>query len=201
MQRASVVFLEAVRGLSQRPEQRLAGRAEPEQDVVGEHEQRRPQDGDQRDVVVRLREPAQQVLEVEDFLSAEEAGPARRGIGDAMRLQRLLEEMHVLEAAQQNRDVSGTHLAVPGGALVPYGPALPQQRLDLGGDEFRFGQTPPACLLGVSLRGQRHEDGVRPHRRVRGSPGHRLHRRPASGAEGEREELVGARHELSMRAE
>ena len=67
--------------IGQRRRQRAPSLAERQQRVVGEGEEGRSQHATERDLVLRLSQPAQQMSAVEDFLPREEARAARRVAG------------------------------------------------------------------------------------------------------------------------
>ena len=122
--------------------QRPAPLAQRQQRVVPEGEEGRSQHAAEREIVLRLRQPAQQVDAVEHLLPREEARAAWCRGRDAVRVEGLLEDMDVPEAPQQDRDVAGpcrAHLAV---VAVPDQPPLGEQSLDLLRDHVRLDPSP-----------------------------------------------------------
>ena len=112
----------------------VAGQQRP----VIEHEQRRAQHADQRDVVVRLGQPCQQVGQVAHLLAREEAGAGRRDVGHAVALQGLLEGVHVGEPAHQDGHVARDRRPLAPAGPVPHGGAAAEQGGDLARHRVRL---------------------------------------------------------------
>ena len=151
-----------------------------QQGLVVEREQRRPEGARQGDGVVRLGQPAEEVGEIEDLLPGEESGAGYGAAGDSVALQRLLEEVDVRQAAEQDRHVGRPRGAVFAFVPVPHGGGPAQEGGHLRG--HGIGLDPSAVVVaGLVARGRligdRQQHQVRRLGRIIPSPGHRLHRR------------------------
>ena len=148
--------------------------------LVVDGEQRRPEGARQGDGVIRLGQPSQEVGEIEDLLPGEESGAGDRAAGDSAALQRLLEEVNVRQAAEQDRHVGGPRRAQLALVSVPHVDGTAQEAGHFRG--YGIGLDLSAVLVaGVLVRGRlfryRQQHQVRRSGRLRASSGHRLHRR------------------------
>ena len=193
------VLVYAVRRIAQRLQPVLAGSVTAQQRSVVQHEQRRPQHAGQGYAVVRLGQPRQQVGEVAHLLAGEEAGAGRRSVRHAAALQRLFEDVHVGEPAEQDGDVAGSGAAAQhGGDLVRY-----RVRLHAPAVLFAGRRAVRRSLV------DRDYDQVRSRPAGRPAAGHALHRRGARGrpvrtgllGEQRREQRIAGGHQIVMGSE
>ena len=171
-------FLAHAHGRIPEPRQQTAAGPEGQEGLVVNHEQGRPQGAHQSNCVLWFGQPPQQIGEVQDLLTREEARASSSAVGDPVALQGLLEEVDVGEPPEEDRHVGRPRGPGLPSVAVPDGGSAPQELghflcHGIGLDPSPVGSTGRFTRWRLAGNGQQHQVGL--PGRGRPAPGHRLH--------------------------